>query len=132
MLARRVAPVGSDRERKRRESVATLVDERSAQLEEKLEALDVQTFARAHDDAGRKLCAVGVQPARTLDAPLQQRAIKRMLVITRTERGDRLNDFEPSQIGGVAHGRTPVAAPQRYVQQLRLCAQDSHDGIALV
>ena len=55
-----------------------------------------------------------------------------MLKIPRSELGDSLDDFEPAEIGSVAHRRSPVAAPHRKMQHLRVGPQNFNDGVAII
>ena len=62
---------------------------------------------------------------------LQYGAVEGVLKIPRAECSDSLNNFESAEIGGVAHRRSPVAAPHWKMQQLRLGSQKFHNGVAI-
>ena len=132
-----VLPVGvptvrPEHERERRESVAVLIGERRARLGEELEARGVERLAAAHHDARLQRRPVCVQPACALDLSLQQRAIECVLKVPRAQCGHRLDDLQPTQVGRVAHRRSPVAAHQRHVQQMRLGLDDPSRSVAIV
>ena len=63
---------------------------------------------------------------------MQQRAVERVLEIARSKRSDRLNHFELAQIGGMAHRRAPIPAPDRDAQKLRICSQQSDNRLPVV
>ena len=63
---------------------------------------------------------------------LQYGAVEGVLKIPRAECSDNLNNFESAEIGGVAHRRSPVAAPHWKMQQLGFSPQNFHDGIAII
>ena len=58
------------------------------------------------------------QPFGTFELSLEHCAIEGMVKIARSELGYGFDDFEPAEVGGMAHRRTPIAAPDRNVKQL--------------
>ena len=65
-----------------------------------------------------------MQPAGALDLALQERAIEGVLDVLPTELGGDLDARETTEVGGVAHRRTPVAAADGEVQQRRVVVQE--------
>jgi hypothetical protein len=63
---------------------------------------------------------------------LKYGAIERVLMVAGAQFGARLNNFDPSEIGSVAHGRAPVSAQYREVQHLGVLAQSRSDRGAVI
>src|SRR5215472_876208 len=113
VLSGGVAAIGFQYQGNRCERVVVLVGERRTNLKQKPEPCSIERLARAHDDSGRKLRAVSVQPTGAVELALQHRAVEGVLVIASTEVGTHLDDFQSTEISSVAHGRTPIAIPHR-------------------
>ena len=92
----------------------------------------IQRFACAHDDARLRFRAVLVQPARAFDPSLKQRAIEGVLEIPSAQQRHGLDDFQPAEVGRVAHRRSPVSADQRDMQQLRARLNQPHCAVAII
>lgn len=88
-------------------------------------------LAAPHHDPWRRLGAVGVQPARAFDSPLKQRTVERVLVIARPKLDTSFDDVEAAEVGRMAHGRAPVAAPYRQVKHGGIGPQDCDHGVAV-
>src|SRR5436309_2968146 len=58
-----------------------------------------------------------MQPSRALDPPLKQGTVEGVLEITCAQLRHGLDDFQPSEVGRVAHGRAPVSADDGNMQQ---------------
>lgn len=105
------------------------IGEGRVQLGQKTNAFDIEGLTGSHDDARLDFCSLFHEPARALDLSLQDGAIECVLMIACSEFGTGLNDFEPAQIGCVAHGRTPVPAPDGQMQHFGCRAQNpDHRG----
>lgn len=105
-----IPAVGAQDQGERCKVIAIVVRKGGVQLCEKADALAIQGFASAHDDARARFCAVFVQPARASDLPLKQRAIEGVLKISGSQSSQRLDDFQPAEVRCVAHRWAPVSA----------------------
>src|SRR5258708_7655705 len=108
------------------------VDEGSILFAKEAEPRRLEGFARAHDNARGYFASVLVKPTRAFQLPLEQSAIESMLEIARSQLGNRFDDLQPAEVGRVAHGRPPVSAPDRYMQQLRVLAQQPYYCITVI
>lgn len=132
VLPFRMPPVRLQRQPEWREPIPLRVRERRAQLRQETEPGRVQRLTHPHDQSGRELRPVFVQPARAFQFSLEQRAIERMLMVPRAQRRNCLDHLQPAQVRRVAHRWTPIAAPQRNVQQVRMRPQQPHRGLAVI
>jgi len=100
----------------------------------RMEQRSVPAKAIGIDDCARiDIGAVREQPAENLPfSEINRSAVEGVLEIPRSELGDSLDDFEPAEIGSVAHRRSPVAAPHRKMQHLRVGPQNFNDGVAII
>jgi hypothetical protein len=55
-----------------------------------------------------------------------------VLEISGTQRCHRLHDFQPAEVGRVAHRRSPVSAPDGEMQQLGAHFNQPHSGVPIV
>ena len=72
------------------------------------------------------------QPGGTCKLSLEHRPIESVLEVARSEFGYAFDDFKPAQIGGVAHGWPPIAAPDRNVKQLWMRPEDANGRFTVV
>src|SRR5262245_6138282 len=73
-----------------------------------------------------------MQPARAFELSLEQSSVECVLIILRTKGRHGLNDFEPSKIRRMAHGRAPIPTPQGNVQHSRVCAEQLDYFLAII
>ena len=59
------------------------------------------------------------QPFGTFKLTLEHGTVESMLKVAGSKLSEGFDDFEPAEVGGMAHRRTPIAAPKWNVQQLR-------------
>ena len=71
-------------------------------------------------------------PARAFNLPLKHGAIEGVLEVPRAQCRHCLDDFQPAEVGCVAHRRSPVSAPDWNVQQLRMRFDKPDCGIAII
>ena len=73
-----------------------------------------------------------MQPSRALDPPLKQGAVEGVLEITCAQRRHGLDDFQPSEVGRVAHRRAPVSADDGEMQQFGAHLNQPYSGIPII
>src|SRR5262249_11815320 len=72
------------------------------------------------------------KPLCGFDLTLEQGTVEGALEIPPSKFGDRFDDFQPAEIGGVAHGRAPITAPDRHMEQLRIFAEHPNDRVTVI
>ena len=73
-----------------------------------------------------------MKPAGGFEFALEEGAVEGVLKIAGAESGDGFDDLEAAEVGGVAHGRTPVAAPEGDVEHVGMGAEETNGGFAVV
>ena len=73
-----------------------------------------------------------MQPARALDPPLKQGAVEGVLEISRAQRRHGLDDFQPAEVGRVAHRRSPVSADDGEMQQFGAHLNRPYSGVPII
>ena len=73
-----------------------------------------------------------MQPSRALDPPLKQGTIEGVLKITCAQRRHGLDDFQPSEVGRVAHRWPPVSADEGKIQQFGAHLNQPYSGIPII
>ena len=73
-----------------------------------------------------------MQPARALDLPLKQGAIKGVLEVSCAQRRHSPDDFQPPEVGRVAHRRSPVSADDGEMQQFGAHLNQPYSGVPII
>src|ERR1700689_1741720 len=109
MLTFGAAAIGLQKKRKWGEAVAVSVGKFGAEFEQEGEAIGIQSLAWSHYYAGRGACAHGLQAAGGFDPALQAGAVEGMLQVFGTQLAQHGDNRVLANVGGVGHGRTPIA-----------------------
>jgi hypothetical protein len=131
VLAGRVAAVGLEDEAEGGERVAQVVSEGRAQFEKEGQAGAGEGFAGAHDGADFRASAHSVKFAGGFEAALEAGAAESELKILCAELAKHGDDGVLAEVGGVGHGRSPVAldAAGVFGQQARVLQDEFSDGV---
>ena len=109
VLAWRIAAVGLQHEPDGSKRITFGVGKGGSQLQKQFEAGAGLRLARTHDRTGKWARSHRMQPARCVDPALQTSAIEGKLQILGTQPPEHLDDGVLTEVGGVGHGRPPVA-----------------------
>ena len=102
VFAARLARIGLENQRDRLETIAMLVTEFGAELEQQCQAVRIQRLAGTHDRTANRLSAERMQPARDVELSLEARTLERVLDVGCTKPVQHVDDAVAPEVGGIA------------------------------